>query len=1638
MSTASHMRGGRAIIALLAAVTLTLATAPAAQAAKFFSSLFPSSPLGPGQGGAFVSPGDIVVNDPTVEDNAGAYDGWSYVVDRGSNRIQAFDSNKVFQFAIGRDVIAPAVNEQQLVSLNATAGSFTLTFDPDGAGPTLPATTSALAFNAASGTVQTALRALAPIGPTGVSVAKAPNATSVPGPARYFVTFTGPLAGSDHPQITADGSSLTGAISTSTITHGSSDPIPGDQGIVRERCTVVTHCKAGVIGSLGAEFNAPRGIDIDQETGHFFVRESDPNRRVQEFEPDGTFVRAFGWDVVQEGTGGDTAADQFETCFDPADCKEAGPPGSQVGNFALWSSVSAESSTGLAVAPPAAPNAGEVIVADSHNGRVQRFAVPTDPSQPVIPGAPLVFVPNPSVNGGRSLVHVAADSAGVIYAATIPGELNQQSIGRYDTVAGQFLAPIQGGPEGVLGSGAATSMEVDQQSGHLFVGRPATVGIVELDVNDIPEFVGFARLIGTWVGGLRIGAPDGSDGAAGIGINPESGELLVSAQGTGAANTGLGHRILVLDDRGVQPSASIELLGPIDVEASTATLRARVNPNGPTGFPTSYRFELFRVDLDTEWQNVAPDQLVPPDGEGSTDVFVNDLTTGLDPNTLYKVRVRTTRSPDAGTFVSPELNFTTDPAPPTAETLAPRQVTDASAQLIGRLGPGGLPGTYWFEWGADTGYGNVLPDPVAAANGGFLRLVGEVLAGLAPQSTYHYRLCAQNALSPTKVCGNDQAFVTRSSLTAPAGRAYELVTPADKLQRRGGFQAGPGMPDVNRFQGGRPAADGGGFLSPNFAAGPDPEAGHGFTADVTQEVRTRTAQGWRGEALLNVPTPGPTNVVLNDLSAMSADLRVFTTNISPSPWGDTTTQGFDKSAIRVIGDKGGPLGAGWYRVFDPSWRSSIGSQANSLNALIADSGERLVASNGVGDSFRNLLPADGGLAAEQLTPPQVSGGAPFLTDPGYGWRPGDLISECSGALGVDATELPSRVGSGVATDTIGARECAKGSPTSVRGAKLGSEYGNALQGTGMTAMSHSGARLFFMSPDPTATGSGQVTCATGPAATGAGTACPAQLFVRQYAAPADTSSGERAATVRWVSRSRSAAVPSEPGAYSGPMIAAQKIDLFGNGVSFEGASLDGSVVYFRTNAPLTPDDPNGARNPDGTAIAPPPGGVVGGTASPTSWDLYRYRLPASGDPGDGTLKRISGGPGQAADPNTNCTSSAADCGGTANGGGGVVRLMSGDGRRVYFVTAARIPAADNTRPLGGATDPTATNAQAGNATARNLYLYDDAKSGAAAYKFVAQLPFSSNGIAACAAFSAASGTFPHSAATPNRFELALAAAKCMRGSAAGDAVAFESAARLTPDDVDDAIDVYLYDAAADELVRLSAPPATGASPYLCQTASDQSGSKATPLAYCNADLGFAGGRENGGGGAIGLAATRHFNIAESPDGSLAAVYFESRLALAAGAAANDAMKVYEWRRDGRLRLISPANSLDSAFFTGNGRDGRDVFFWTEQRISPWEIDAADGDVYDASSRPDRLPDPPPLPPACDVLAGSCQLPPPAAPTAGGAASSSIEGNGNFVSKPPPRKPRCSKGKVRKGGKCVKKAKAKKAKRAAKKTRRTAK
>jgi hypothetical protein len=96
-------------------------------------------------------------------------------------------------------------------------------------------------------------------------------------------------------------------------------------------------------------------------------------------------------------------------------------------------------------------------------------------------------------------------------------------------------------------------------------------------------------------------------------------------------------------------------------------------------------------------------------------------------------------------------------AKPGAATLGASKVTITTATLNGQVNPNGSPTIYYFQYGTTTAYGSRTPD-VGAGSGTAAGKVATPVAGLGPNTKYHYRFVAHNALGTS--AGADRAFTT--------------------------------------------------------------------------------------------------------------------------------------------------------------------------------------------------------------------------------------------------------------------------------------------------------------------------------------------------------------------------------------------------------------------------------------------------------------------------------------------------------------------------------------------------------------------------------------------------------------------------------------------------------------------------------------------------------------------------------------------------------------------------------------------------------------------------------------------------------------------------------------------------------------
>lgn len=226
---------------------------------------------------------------------------------------------------------------------------------------------------------------------------------------------------------------------------------------------------------------------------------------------------------------------------------------------------------------------------------------------------------------------------------------------------------------------------------------------------------------------------------------------------------------LAVFDRQRQPDATLD--PPSDVTPNSVHLSGTVDAVG-SGLAT-FAFEL-SSDGGATWTPVIDESA----DAGQTESVSHPVSesTNLLENVEYKARLSATNI--NGTHTSEIQTFTTGTSPPGVggERVTERE-TD-SATLRGSVNPRGLQTTYHFDYGLTTAYGSAVPtgNEATLGNGHGERGVAQLLRGLQPNTTYHYRLVARNAAGETT--GADRTFTTPA--VAGFQRAYELVSPAAK------------------------------------------------------------------------------------------------------------------------------------------------------------------------------------------------------------------------------------------------------------------------------------------------------------------------------------------------------------------------------------------------------------------------------------------------------------------------------------------------------------------------------------------------------------------------------------------------------------------------------------------------------------------------------------------------------------------------------------------------------------------------------------------------------------------------------------------------------------------------------------------
>jgi hypothetical protein len=306
------------------------------------------------------------------------------------------------------------------------------------------------------------------------------------------------------------------------------------------------------------------------------------------------------------------------------------------------------------------------------------------------------------------------------------------------------------------------------------------------------------------------------------------------------------------------------------VEETAATLNGSLLGDGT---PTGYLFEWGRT---ADYGNVsasAPGESIgSPSGPDRTPLSL-DLS-GLDPYSTYHYRIVATGG--SGTSYGEDQVFTTPPGIPTVRGERVTEVHSDRAILHGEVRANGISTTYDFEYVDDqhfqqNGFSDALvvpATPVEVGRGKTFRTAQVTLDGIAPGTTYHYRLVGANSAG-VGVSGAEKTFRTypfgfedkcpNAHVRQQTGsallldcRAYELASAANA----GGYDVEsdlvPGQAPYPQY----PLAQGPSRVLYGVHGGGIPGTGRPTNHGVDPYVATRGEGGWTTR-YVGIPADNP-------------------------------------------------------------------------------------------------------------------------------------------------------------------------------------------------------------------------------------------------------------------------------------------------------------------------------------------------------------------------------------------------------------------------------------------------------------------------------------------------------------------------------------------------------------------------------------------------------------------------------------------------------------------------------------------------------------------------------------------------------------------------------------------------------------
>lgn len=423
----------------------------------------------------------------------------------------------------------------------------------------------------------------------------------------------------------------------------------------------------------------------------------------------------------------------------------------------------------VAVDNSGGPTQGRAYVARSAEGpqHLQAFNADHEPSDftgsaPYIEENRITGTPSGPIG---SIGGITVDKAGRFYVI----DNEAQTIDVFNS-EGIFLQTITGAEVPGGFSTSLTGIAVDPNGNILVVDSANNV------VDEFESGGGFLEA----VTGPSVGTPFGQLNG-GIAVN-SSGDLFISDEIDGVVDV-FGPNSLHLPAATTSPAA--------DVERTSAGLHGHADPLA-AGNIIGCAFEYVdKASQEATGYAVGATTVPCLDGsdtvvgtptnpiEGPIDVHAE--ITGLSPAASYRYRLAVSNSSGTSHGISQVIE--TPPSVSALRTDPVSELTNFSATLNGSFTrEAGIDTHYFFEYGTSTNYGKKVPAPPALIEGTTTgpQGLGEPVANLVPNTTYHYRVVAENEFG--KTVGEDRTFTTFRSPSIESFSSSGVTATSANLQ----------------------------------------------------------------------------------------------------------------------------------------------------------------------------------------------------------------------------------------------------------------------------------------------------------------------------------------------------------------------------------------------------------------------------------------------------------------------------------------------------------------------------------------------------------------------------------------------------------------------------------------------------------------------------------------------------------------------------------------------------------------------------------------------------------------------------------------------------------------------------------------